>query len=200
MQLTDLLAQTGGLMSMARELGISEDQAASGVAALAPAILGGIKTQAQQHPDGVAGLGGLLAQLGGGGLLDSVLGPQPTDVSQGNGVLGRIFGSREVSRTVANDASARTGLDPELLKRMLPIVAMMVTGALAKQGGGDAAATPVPAAGGLGGVLGGLLGGLASGGGTPSPAAHPGLLSMLDLNGDGNPLDDILQAAGRIQS
>ena len=37
MQLTDLLAQTGGLQSMARELGVSESQASSGAAALLPA-------------------------------------------------------------------------------------------------------------------------------------------------------------------
>ena len=135
-----MLAQTGGLQSMARELGISEEQASAGAAALAPAVLGGFKQQAQNHPQGLAGLGGLLSQLGGGGLLDNVLGPQPTDVSQGNGVLGQIFGSKEVSRTVAQGAAARSGLDPALLRRMLPIVAMLVAGYMAKHAGGAAAA------------------------------------------------------------
>lgn len=74
MQITDVLAQMGGLQSMARELGISEAQAASGAAALAPAILGGFKKQAQAQPSGLEGLGGLLSQLGGSGLLDDVLG------------------------------------------------------------------------------------------------------------------------------
>ncbi|MEO6221852.1 MAG: hypothetical protein ABIP90_01280, partial [Vicinamibacterales bacterium] len=41
MQITDILAQLGGLQSMARELGVSEAEAASGADALAPAILGG---------------------------------------------------------------------------------------------------------------------------------------------------------------
>jgi hypothetical protein len=40
----------GGLQSMARELGISESQVASGAAALAPAILGEFKKQAQAQP------------------------------------------------------------------------------------------------------------------------------------------------------
>ena len=57
MQITDILAQMGGLQSMARELGVSEDQAASGAAALGPAILGGLKKQAQTHPTGLEGLG-----------------------------------------------------------------------------------------------------------------------------------------------
>ncbi len=29
-------------------------------------------------------------------------------------------------------------------------------------------------------------------------AALPGLASMLDMNGDGNPLDDILRMAGKV--
>ena len=36
MQITDILAQTGGLQAMSRELGISETDAARGAAALAP--------------------------------------------------------------------------------------------------------------------------------------------------------------------
>lgn len=193
MQMTDILAQMGGLQSMARELGISESQAASGADALIPAILGGFKKQAQSPATGLEGLGGLLGQLGGGGLLDDVLAPQPTDVSRGNEVLGQIFGSKEVSRTVAQDAAAHSGLDAGLLKKMLPMLAMLVTGYMARQGGAAPAASAAPA-GGLGDLLGGLLGG----GGQPAGAgASPGLASMLDLNRDGNPLDDILRLAGR---
>src|ERR687895_313404 len=50
MQITDILAQTGGLQSMARELGVSETEAATGASALVPAILGGFKKQAQTQP------------------------------------------------------------------------------------------------------------------------------------------------------
>lgn len=199
MQITDVLAQMGGLQSIARELGVSEAQVTAGAQALAPAILGGFKKQAQGQASGLGGLGGLLGQLGGGALLDNVLGPQPTDVGRGDDVLGQIFGSKEVSRTVARDAAAKTGIDPALLKRMLPMLAMLVAGYLAKQQGDGAAAPPSPrSGGGLGGLLGGLLGGGRAGrsagsrAGTPS-AGSGGLASMLDLDGDGNPLDDILR-------
>ena len=185
MQITDILGQTGGLQSIAKELGINESQAAAGAAALAPAILGGFKKQAQAQPGGLEGLGGLLGQLGGGGLLDDVVAPTPTDVNRGNDVLGQIFGSKDVSRTVAQNASSQTGLDPSILKKMLPLLAMLVAGYMAKQGSGAAAAQP--SGGGLGNVLGSLLGGGRSGGG--------GLASMLDMDGDGNPLDDILNMA-----
>lgn len=192
MQITDILAQMGGLQSMARELGVSESQAASGAEALVPAILGGFKKQAQSQPVGVEGLGGLLGRLGGGGLLDQVLAPEPTDVNRGNNVLGQIFGSKDVSRAVAQNAASQSGLDPSLLKKMLPMLAMLVTGYMAKRQ--DATAQPSPQAGGLGSLLGGLLGGQGAGGSTQG-AAGPGLASMLDLNGDGNPLDDIMQMA-----
>ena len=191
MQITDILAQVGGVKSMAQELGVSEAQAASGAAALVPAILGGFKKQAQAQPTGLAGLGGLLGQLGGAGLLDDVLSPQPTNVGRGNEVLGQIFGSKDVSRAVAQSASAQSGLDPGLLKKMLPMLAMAVAGYMAKQGGAGAAA---PAKGGLGALLGGLVGGRAAAG---AKSGAGGLASMLDLDGDGNPLDDILRMAGK---
>ena len=187
MNITDILAQAGGLRSMARELGVSENQAATGAEALIPAILGGFKKQAQGAPGGLEGLGGLLNQLGGGGLLDNVLSPEPTDVGRGNDVLGEIFGSKDVSRSVAQDAAVRTGLDPALLKKMLPMLAMLVAGFMSRQAGGRS-----QSGGGLGDMLGGLLGGNAG------PAAgRGGLAGMLDLDGNGNPLDDILRMAGK---
>jgi hypothetical protein len=197
MQITDLLAQMGGLESMARELGVSETQVASGAAALAPAILGGFKKQAQTQPSGLGGLGGLLGQLGGGGLLEQVLAPQPTDVSQGNNILGQIFGSKDVSRAVAQNAASQSGLEPSVLKKMLPMLAMLVTGYMAKQGGGGAA--PASLTGGFGSLLGGLLGGQGAEASAPASASSlSGLASMLDLDGDGNPLDDIMQMVGKV--
>jgi len=197
MQINDILAQMGGLQSVARELGVSEADVAKGAEALVPAILGGVKKQVQTQAGSPAGLGGLLTQLGGG-LLENVLSPQPTDVGQGNNVLGQIFGSKDVSRAVAANAAAQSGLDPALLKKMLPMLAMLVTGYMAKQSGGSS--DNGSSAGGLVGVLTGALGGLfgnAQPGASVSGVPSGGLMSMLDLNGDGNPLDDILNMAGK---
>lgn len=219
MDIAEMLGQSGALDSVARELGIPPAVAAAGAAALLPAILGGFKRQAQQQPNGVEGLGGLLQQMGGGGLLEAVVGPQPTPVEQGNDILGQIFGSREVSRDVAGAASAQTGINADTLKRMLPMIAMLVAGYLAtrSQGGGTAApGAPTGGAGGLGDLMGGGLGGIlgqvltgALGGQPAAPAAPAapaqpagglgGLASILDLNRDGNPLDDIIGMAGRLR-
>lgn len=207
MNLTDILSQTGGIESMASELGVSPDTAKAGAEALLPAILGGFKKQAQGS-GGVEGLGGLLGQLGGGGLLDAVLNSQPTPVDQGNDVLGQIFGSKDVSRTVAGHAAEQTGLDSGLLKKMLPILAMLVAGYMAKQGGEGGAGGGLGGliggmlggggAGGLGGVLGSVLGGGSAGGGAPAGSGGlGGLGKLIDLNGDGNPLDDIIGMASK---
>jgi hypothetical protein len=191
MQLTDILAQTGGLQSMARELGLSESQTAAGAAALLPAVLGGFKKQAQSRPESIGGLDGLLGQLGGGGLLDDVLSSAPTRTDRGDGVLGQIFGSKDVSRTVAQNAASQSGLDASVLKKMLPMLAMIVAGYMARQGGAGA-----KSGGGIGGVLGGMLGGGHNA--STGAAQSGGLGSMLDMNGDGNALDDIMRMAGKV--
>ena len=46
MNLTDILAQAGGIESMAKDLGIPPAMAKQGAEALLPAILGGFKKQA----------------------------------------------------------------------------------------------------------------------------------------------------------
>lgn len=183
MQLSDILNQTGGLQSIARELGIGEDEAASAASALAPAVLGGFRKQVDSHPQGLQGLGGLLNQFGGGGLLDAVLTSSPTDTAPGNNVLGQIFGSKDVSRAVAQNAAAQTGQDPSMLKKMLPMLAMLVAGYMAKK---------QSAGGGLSGMLGGLLGGAQS-----ADAADDDVGGLLNMGGKRNPLDEIMGRLGR---
>lgn len=189
MDIASILKQSGAIGSIAKQLGVNEQVAQTGAEALLPSILGGFKKTTQAQPGGLEGLGGLLGSLGGGGLFDSVVGPEPTPVEKGNDVLGQIFGSKEVSREVAGNASAKTGIDPSLLKKMLPILAMLVAGYMAKQGGG------AEGGGGLGGMLGGLLGGSQQA--APASGSLGGLGSLLDMDGDGNPLDDIMGMAGK---
>ena len=70
MQTTDILAQMGGVQPMAQALGVSESEAMQGAAALLPAILGGMKKQAQSQASGLEGLGGLLGRVLLGGQHD----------------------------------------------------------------------------------------------------------------------------------
>lgn len=202
MDISSILVQSGAIDGIANQLGIPPAMARAGAGALLPSILGGMKGQAQQQSGGLGDLIGMLGGMGGAGMLEQVLSPNAANVSQGNEVLGQIFGSKDVSRTVAADASAKSGIDAETLKKMLPLLAMAVAGYMAYQGRQGGAAAPAQAdAGGLGGGLGGILGSIL-GGGASTPAAPAagglgGLGSMLDMDGDGNPLNDILGMAGK---
>lgn len=211
MDMMEILKQSGAIGSIAQQLGVNEQIAQTGAEALLPAILGGFKKTAQAQPSGLEGLGGMLGQLGGGGLLDSVLSPEPTPIEKGNDVLGQIFGSKDVSRSVAGHASQQTGIDSTLLKQMLPMLAMIVAGYMAKQAGGEQGGGlggligsvlgggQSSGGGGLGGMLGNVLGGALGGGQQAAPAGGlGGLGSLLDLDGDGNPLDDIIGMAGKM--
>jgi hypothetical protein len=213
MDMLDILKQSGAIGSIAQQLGVNEQMAEMGAGALLPSILGGFKKTAQAQPSGLDGLGGILGQLGGGGLFDSVVAPEPTPVEKGNDILGQIFGSKDVSRTVAGHAAEQTGIDSGLLKKMLPILAMLVAGYMAKQSGGEEGGGlggliggmlgggGQSGGGGLGGMLGNVLGGALGGGQQAAPAGGGGLGglgSLLDMNGDGNPLDDIMGMAGKM--
>jgi hypothetical protein len=193
MDMGSLLRQTGALDAISRELGMNPATAQSGAEALLPAILGGFKNQAQPSAGGLDGLAGMLGGLGGGALLEAVTSKAPTPSAPGNEILGQIFGSRDVSRSVAARAAQTTGIDPELLKKMLPLLAMAAAGYMARPGGGAAAASGR----GLGGLLGQVLGGGRSKAGQAGGLG--GLAAMIDLNGDGNPLDDIIGMAGKLK-
>lgn len=190
MTLSQSLLNSPVIPSMARELGIDEQTARTGAAALMPAIVAGLGRSATGGAGaampaagggasalgGLGGLGSILGGLagGGGGLLDSVLSPQPTPVNQGNDILGGIFGNKDVSRSVASEAAATSGLDQGLLKKMLPILVMAAVGYLMHQGrqgaapaggipGMGGAAGGIPGMGGAGGGLGGILGSIVGG-------------------------------------
>ena len=159
MNLTDILRSQGGIDAIANQLGISPADAERGAGALLPAILHGMGQQTTPDPAGTGGSGGgggladILTQLGGGALASNVIAPEPTEVDKGNSILGQIFGSKDVSRQVAGHAAQSSGLDPAILKQMLPILAMLVGGYLSSrstQGGG-----------GLGGIIGSVLGSMA---------------------------------------
>jgi hypothetical protein len=199
MSVMDMLSQSGGIEAISRQLGIPPAMAAAGAEAMLPAILGGFARRSNASggsEEGLGGLIGMLGSLGGGTLAENVLGPDETNVGMGNDVLGQIFGSKDVSRTVASHASGQTGIDPALLKKMLPLLAMLVGGYLSSRASGTEAANASDG-GGLGGALGSILGSVMGGSTAPAGSAG-GLGSLIDFNHDGNPLDDIINMAGKL--
>ena len=157
------------------QLGLDETQAASALSALVPALSAGLR-QNVQTPDGLSGLIGALAAGDHRRYIDdpAVLGDAGT-VTDGNAILGHVLGSKDVSRQVAAQAAARTGLSADVIKRMLPLVATLVMGAMSRQSASGASLAPNAAGGGLLDMLGGAL----------------------DQNRDGSALDDIAGMIGR---
>lgn len=159
MNILDAIMQAqGGQMTQAlgQRFGLDSGQTQSALEALLPALAGAVSQNVQQP----GGLDALMGALGSGQharyLDDPAAVGDPTTTQDGNGILGHLFGSPEVSREVASRASAQTGIGSDLLKQMLPVVAAMMMGGLSRgaAGGGGAQA----ADGGLGGALSGALG------------------------------------------
>jgi hypothetical protein len=148
MNIQEMLQQTNAVGAISRELGIDPATAQAGAAALMPQILAGFQQPAApaalaatgEAPEaqGFGGLGGLLGtitSMGGGALLDNVTSNEPTQVSQGNEILGQIFGSKDGSRAVAAQAAQQSGVEPSILKKMLPVLAMAAAGYVARNAG-----------------------------------------------------------------
>ena len=166
MDIMQMLQSSGGLDAIAGQIGISPEEAERGAGALLPSVLDGFGRADESR------LEGQLDQLGGDALADNVVGPEPTDLAKGNQLLGGIFGSKDVSRQVAGEAAQATGLSQDTLKKMLPILAMLVGGLLMKRSGGTG--------GGLGGILGAVLGQMAGArGGSLGGGLGGGLGSVL---------------------
>jgi len=174
-----LAAQNGGAVKqLGRQFGLGDDQATAALSALVPALAAGFSRNMQQE----GGLASLAAALAGGRhtqYLDDLSSLQrPETAADGNGILGHIFGSKDVSRQVATRAAQSSGVGPDILKQMLPVVAAMVMGTMSQR----ANAAPSPA--GLGaGLPGGDLMGM--------------LAPMLDADRDGSVMDDVAGMLGK---
>ena len=163
MNLLDLLNQSGGqksLGNLAGQLGLGGSQTNDLVGALAPALLRSLQKQTQSN-DGVAGLKKALSTGNHQRYIDNPeLMMSDDSRSDGNAILGHLFGSKDVSRNVAAQASQSTGIDAGLIKKALPLVAGLVMGTMSKKSnaGRDVDQSS-------GDLLGELMGGALSGGG-----------------------------------
>ncbi len=178
MDLLNLLLNQGGgqaVRQLGNNFGLDENQTVSVLSNLLPALGQGLARNASAQ----GGLDSLLGALTGGQhqryLEDPSILNQPDTVNDGNGILGHILGSKEVSRSLAQRASERTGIGADILKKMLPLVATLAMGALSRQTAGVRQTPGASAADGLTGILG----------------------QFLDSNRDGSVLDDVLGMASK---
>lgn len=215
-----ILGANGGqaVDQLAARFGLDRGQTEHAMRELLPALSSGMKRQASD----AGGLQALAAAVERDGhdryLDDPSLIQNEQAQAEGNGILGHLFGSKDASRAVAARASERTGLGDGLLKQMLPVLASVAMGAVAKNmrgaagqdsGGGGLLGQVLSGAlgggsgggGGLGAMLGGLIGGGGAVSGGGQAASNQGglgdlgdLARMFDADDDGSSADDLLGA------
>ena len=186
MNILDLVldARDGAAVSeVARNFGLDERQARDLFSEIVPPIARGMQNNAHRK-DGMQELAGALARGTHDRYLDDLSSlSNPATTEDGDHILGHVFGSKEVSRNVAKHAGSRTGIDPELIKKIMPVVAALAMGVLSKQGKSGEAAPGMPS-GRQASTDGGGLGDI--------------LTSVLDMDRDGSMLDDLIGMAGKM--
>jgi len=137
--LFDLLseAQNGqGIQNLAKMFQLTEEQTRASVEAVLPAFSQGF----QNNSNDPQSLTNFLTALSTGNHLiffENVSSlSQPSTADEGNGILGHLFRSKDLSRQIAQQASAMSGVGETIIKQMLPLIASMLMGGLSKQASG----------------------------------------------------------------
>jgi len=181
MNLLDMLMQSqkgGPLDSLTSMSGLQPNQMQQLLGQVLPVLAGGLKNGATTQN----GLESIVRALGTGNHdryydQPDILSQQDTRLD-GNGILGHLLGNKDASRQLASHASKNTGIDSALIKKMLPIIASVVMGAMNKRASSD-----------------GLL--------RPQQANHTNngmmdlLSGFLDVGGDGSIVDDVLRIGAK---
>ena len=137
-----LRAQNGTAMeAMASQFNLAQEQVTKAMAALMPAFSSGFKRNTANPYD----FSSLIGAMASGGYAkyfeDMSKAFTPQGIADGNQVLEKLFGSKEVSRAIAAQAAQFTGVGQEVLKQMLPVMADAIMGGLFKQTTGQMADT-----------------------------------------------------------
>lgn len=159
---------SGAIGQIAKNLNIDAGDATKALGSLLPALQGGMKNNVAQ-----GGLDSLLGALTGGKSQQFIEQPemmgQQQAVDNGNSILGHLLGSKDASRQVASQAAESTGLDTSMLKKMLPMAATMLMGSMGQQTQ------------------------------QKNSAEQPSMIAgLLDQDGDGSMVDDVLGLAGKL--
>ena len=168
------------LDNLATQFGITTEEADAAVKAVVPVLSEGFLKQASEPH----AFGSFIGALGEDQHLAAFTDPaaaQATATAQkGGDILSQILGSHNAREEIALRASSATGISQDTLASMLPVIASMIFGGLAKsmenQGFGGILGQLSNAAGqgGLGPVLGQILGGGQVSGNPQQPLPAPG--------------------------
>lgn len=189
MQLLNQQLTGDNLSQISHQIGADEGTTGQALGAALPLLISALANNSSR-PDGAQALHSALAQDHDGSIFNDMSGylsnPQ---AANGAGILGHVLGQQQ--QTVQQGLAQNTGLDAGSMGQLLEIAAPLLMGALGQQQqqqGFDA-------------------NGLSSFLGQQQQAvqqAQPDLMSvlgsLLDMDKDGSPLDDILRLAGKLFS
>ncbi len=157
------------VQAMAKQFGLSPPQAESAMDALLPAFTVALQRQ-MQDPQAMMSLFGAMAQAQQQAMMNAATNAMNPDKSSqpafGGDMLGAFFGSSEITRAVAAQAAAVSGISPQILQQMLPAMASMLTAGMMKsfsEGGLAGILAPMMKNFGAGAPQGGLGNGLSGG-------------------------------------
>lgn len=133
-----LKAQNGAAMdAMAKQFNLAQEQAAQAMAALMPAFSSGLKRSTTNPYDFTALMNTMMSGTYAKYFEDLGRAFTPQGMADGNAVLEKLFGSKEVSRAIAAQAEQLTGVGQDVLKKMMPAMADTLMGGLFKQATGQ---------------------------------------------------------------
>jgi hypothetical protein len=180
-------AQGGtGLSQLAQQFGLDDGKAQDLAQMLAPAIGQAAKKRAEGGQADTV-LAFMRGEDKASFFDDPAAAATPEGMAQGRSFLDGLMGDAGATDGLASAAAERAGVDPGTVAQFLPALAAMAQGGLQKQMP-DATIDAMSSGGGLMGMVSGFLGGGASG-----QSSGLGMLNdLLDADGDGSAVDDIL--------
>jgi hypothetical protein len=131
-------AQNGAAMeAMAKQFNLAQEQATKAMAALMPAFSSGFKRSATDPYNFMGVMQAIASGTYAKYFEDMGKAFTPQGIADGNTVLERLFGSKDVSRAIAAQAAQMTGIGQEIYKKMLPAMADTLMGGLFKETSGQ---------------------------------------------------------------
>ncbi|MBG0798441.1 DUF937 domain-containing protein [Methylocystis sp. L43] len=141
-------AQGGQLVSnLAQRFGLSDEQMDRAIKALAPALEVGLSNAAEQPALFEKVLGDIASPLRAGAFDDPGAAQDADSLAQSRQLLADLFGSPAAAGQVVQVAARESGLRPDILSQLLPVLVSVLIGGLFKNVSNR----------GLGGVLGQLV-------------------------------------------
>lgn len=165
------------IQDLARQVGADEADTEQAVRQLLPTLVGGLQLNTQR-PEGEESLASALEDHSGSSLGEGRLQLNQVDTTDGEKIVGHVFG--DDTDTVVHRLGGEAGSG--LVRKLLPILAPIVLAWLSKKVGGGQTSGGSQTGGGLGGVLTDLLGGVL-GGTAPQQGSSGGLGGLDDLLG-----------------